>query len=59
MSSELIFALVCAVAAIAYGAVSIGWIMAKPSGNDRMREIAGERLEAAMRAAIAVAYGRS
>ena len=40
MSTELIFALVCAVAAIAYGAVSIGWIMAKPSGNDRMREIA-------------------
>ena len=40
MSTELIFALVCAVAAIVYGVVSIGWIMAKPSGNDRMREIA-------------------
>ena len=40
MSTELIFALVCAVAAIVYGIVSIGWIMAKPSGNDRMREIA-------------------
>ncbi len=40
MSTELIFALVCAVAAIVYGVVSIGWIMAKPAGNDRMREIA-------------------
>ena len=40
MSYELIFALVCAIAAIVYGGVSIGWIMAKPSGNDRMREIA-------------------
>ena len=40
MSIELVFALVCAVAAIAYGVVSIGWIMAKPAGNDRMREIA-------------------
>src|SRR5512137_1156259 len=40
MSTELIFALVCAVAAIVYGIVSIGWIMAKPAGNERMREIA-------------------
>src|SRR5512137_2631024 len=40
MSAGLIFALVCAIAAIVYGAVSIGWIMAKPTGNDRMREIA-------------------
>ena len=40
MSTGVIFALVCAVAAIVYGVVSIGWIMKKPSGNDRMREIA-------------------
>jgi K(+)-stimulated pyrophosphate-energized sodium pump len=40
MSLELVFVLVCAIAAIVYGAVSIGWIMAKPTGNDRMREIA-------------------
>src|SRR5262245_38530410 len=40
MSLELVFALVCAVAAIAYGAVSSGWIMAKPAGNERMQEIA-------------------
>jgi K(+)-stimulated pyrophosphate-energized sodium pump len=40
MSTGVIFALVCAVAAIVYGIVSIGWVMAKPTGNDRMREIA-------------------
>ena len=40
MSNGVIFALICAVAAIVYGVVSISWIMAKPSGNDRMREIA-------------------
>src|SRR5919205_2931926 len=40
MSPWLIFALVCAIAAIVYGAASIGWIMKKPSGNERMREIA-------------------
>ncbi len=40
MSTGVIFALLCAVVAIVYGVVSIGWIMNKPSGNDRMREIA-------------------
>ena len=40
MSNSLIFALVCAIAAIAYGAVSIRWILAKPAGNARMQEIA-------------------
>ena len=40
MSTGLIFALLCAVAAIVYGVVSIGWIMKKPSGNERMLEIA-------------------
>jgi K(+)-stimulated pyrophosphate-energized sodium pump len=40
MSMGLIFALACAVLAIAYGIWSIGWIMAKPAGNARMQEIA-------------------
>ena len=40
MSTPLIFALLCAVAAIVYGVVSIQWILAKPAGNPRMQEIA-------------------
>ncbi|MGV6849039.1 MAG: sodium-translocating pyrophosphatase [Marinibacterium sp.] len=40
MSTELIFALVCAAAAIGYGVVSVKWILAKPTGNARMQEIA-------------------
>ncbi len=40
MSLALVFALLCAGAAIAYGAVSVKWVLAKPSGNERMREIA-------------------
>jgi len=40
MSAGLLFALVCAVAAILYGVWQIKWILAQPTGNDRMREIA-------------------
>jgi K(+)-stimulated pyrophosphate-energized sodium pump len=40
MSSALIFALVCAIIAIAYGAVSTQWILGRPAGNARMQEIA-------------------
>ena len=47
MSGGLIFALVCAVLALVYGAVSIKWILAQPEGNERMREIAGAIREGA------------
>jgi K(+)-stimulated pyrophosphate-energized sodium pump len=40
MSSALIFALVCAIIGIAYGVISIQWIVARPAGNARMQEIA-------------------
>ena len=40
MTNGLIFALVCSIAALVYGVVSIRWILAQPDGNDRMREIA-------------------
>jgi len=40
MTNGLIFALVCAVAALVYGGLSIQWIVSQPAGNDRMREIA-------------------
>ena len=40
MSYALVFALVCAVAALGYGIWSINWIVARPAGNARMQEIA-------------------
>jgi len=40
MSTELIIALGCALVALAYGLVSIRWVLAKPAGNERMQEIA-------------------
>jgi K(+)-stimulated pyrophosphate-energized sodium pump len=39
-TTALVFALACAVLAIAYGLWSISWIVAKPAGNARMQEIA-------------------
>ncbi|MGQ0591476.1 MAG: sodium-translocating pyrophosphatase [Gammaproteobacteria bacterium] len=36
----LAFALVCGVLAVAYGALSVRWVLAHPEGNERMREIA-------------------
>jgi K(+)-stimulated pyrophosphate-energized sodium pump len=40
MSYAVVFALVCAAAALVYGIWSINWILAKPAGNARMQEIA-------------------
>ncbi|MDD5180732.1 MAG: sodium-translocating pyrophosphatase [Gallionellaceae bacterium] len=47
MSSALVFTLLCAFAALVYGAVSTQWILAKSSGNDRMRAIAAAIQEGA------------
>ena len=47
MSIELIFALACGFVALAYGVVSAKWIMAKPTGNERMQEIAAAVQEGA------------
>ncbi|MET0067208.1 MAG: sodium-translocating pyrophosphatase [Candidatus Thiodiazotropha sp.] len=47
MDNELIFALACSVAALAYGFVSVKWILAQPEGNEKMREIAGAVQEGA------------
>ena len=47
MSSALILSLACAVLALAYGAWSAKWILALPTGNDRMRAIAAAVQEGA------------
>jgi K(+)-stimulated pyrophosphate-energized sodium pump len=47
MSAGLVFALVCAVAAIAYGFISSQWILSQPAGNDRMRAISAAVQEGA------------
>jgi K(+)-stimulated pyrophosphate-energized sodium pump len=47
MSGGLWLTLLCAFAAIVYGVISIQWILAKPTGNDRMREIAAAIQEGA------------
>ena len=48
MSAGLIFALVCAVLAIAYGVWQSMRIMRLPEGNERMREIAAAIREGAI-----------
>ncbi len=40
MSDSLVFAFVCAAAALVYGVISISWILKKSAGDQRMRDIA-------------------
>jgi len=47
MSDSLLIALFCAIAAIVYGILSIKWVLDKPTGSDRMREIAAAIQEGA------------
>jgi K(+)-stimulated pyrophosphate-energized sodium pump len=47
MSDSLLFALICAGTAILYGVFSYRWIVAKPTGNARMQEIAAAIQEGA------------
>jgi len=47
MSDSLLFSLLCAGAALLYGAFSIKWILGKPTGNARMQEIAAAVQEGA------------
>jgi K(+)-stimulated pyrophosphate-energized sodium pump len=56
MSSYLIFALACAVAALLYGVFSIKWVLGQPSGNDRMREISAA-IQTGARAYLNRQYG--
>lgn len=43
----VVFALVCAAAAVVYGLVSAQWILGLPQGNDRMKQIAAAIQEGA------------
>jgi len=47
LSQGLMFALACALLALIYGGVTIKWVLAQPTGNDRMREIAAAVQEGA------------
>jgi len=47
MNAGLWFALACGVFALVYGGWSIQWILAQPTGNERMREIAAAIQEGA------------
>ncbi len=40
MSTGLLVAILCAIAALAYGLFTIRWVLAKPDGNEKMRSIA-------------------
>ncbi len=40
MNTGVLLALACGILAIIYGIISTRWVLARPTGNDRMREIA-------------------
>ena len=40
ITADLWFALACGIVAILYGVISVGWVLKRPAGNERMREIA-------------------
>ena len=50
MSSSLgiLFALICGLIAIVYGAILIAWVLKQPAGNERMQDIARAIQEGAM-----------
>ena len=48
MSTGLLIALICALAGIAYGVISIFSVLSKPMGNDKMTEIANAVQEGAI-----------
>jgi len=45
--NALHFSILCGIAALVYGAISVRWVLAQPQGNDRMREIAAAIQEGA------------
>jgi K(+)-stimulated pyrophosphate-energized sodium pump len=47
MAGGLVFALLCSIAGLLYGAASIKWILAKSTGSERMQEIAAAVQEGA------------
>ncbi len=47
MSTGLVIALLCALTGILYGVFAIRWILAQPTGNEKMREIAAAIQEGA------------
>jgi len=47
MSGGLVFALICSIVAIFYGALSIKWILGKSAGNEKMQGIASAIQEGA------------
>ncbi|HKB60483.1 MAG TPA: sodium-translocating pyrophosphatase [Gallionellaceae bacterium] len=47
MAASIWLTLFCAIAAIAFGLISIQWVLGKPAGNERMRQIAAAVQEGA------------